>query len=216
MCALHVPWVPAGVSSELPGGCDGSPHSRRTGGLCTAGQVRGTQVLSQALGTRGHTQGTRLRQAEKRMDWERSGLKESAAVPDSGRRGGPGSSHAQTRLPGLPPASAKATALGQGLSLKELAIPAGATRTGLPTALTRLGAPWKPQPGNAPLRSQARTRPTDASLPDREVSPQQHHGPQGGLRLPGECDHPRESCLPGNPRESFNRSSLRTSQWPAP
>lgn len=89
---------------------------------------------------------------------------------------------------------AEATALAQGLSLKESVIPAGVIRT---------GTAHHPNPAQCPVETPAQKGPSALadeheasrclSLPDRQVSPQQQDGPQGGLRLPGECDRPQKS-----------------------
>lgn len=64
------------------------------------------------------------------------------------------------------------------------------------TSQALLSALQKPQLRRVSPRSDKHERTHGhLSLPDRQVSPQQQNGPQGGLRLPGECNLPPLSCL---------------------
>lgn len=99
---------------------------------------------------------------------------------------------AQTSGPGLPPARGQDHSPGAGLlGLQELVTPAGGYQN--------RNHPPPPDPSQCPagtplrqvsLRSEQHEATWTLSLPDRQVSPQQHNGPPGGLRLPGECGHP--------------------------
>lgn len=119
LCTVHMPRVLAGVSSELPGSCNGSSHSCAHRGRC--GEKAAAIV---GLRTSGHT-GPGLQEAEKGLDWEKHRWADGELphrrmlCPDSVQHGGPGSgsegSDPLVQICHL--LAAKNTALGQGFWL---------------------------------------------------------------------------------------------------